>query len=184
MNTGRFEWDQWGTFGCQCQRAPELWCQSHLGCEQLNLLHDVNAHQPACRSSAQATSKASLSLGTPCKDAGCITSKASEQWPLESAAQGETTEHHCPLLWGGVRVYRAPHTQTRIWRSSRCSIGSTYPPPIGCKGRYSMENDCSFCFLYIGFQRLLARDQGQKLVCNAVRRGWLICRVMVQNKDN
>jgi hypothetical protein len=47
-----------------------------------------------------------------------------------------------------------------------------------------MENDCSFCFLYIGFQGLLARGQGQKLVCNAVRRGWLILRVKVQNKDN
>jgi hypothetical protein len=47
-----------------------------------------------------------------------------------------------------------------------------------------LENDCSFCLVYIGFQRLLVRDQGQELVCNAIRRGWLICRVKVQNKDN
>jgi hypothetical protein len=47
-----------------------------------------------------------------------------------------------------------------------------------------LENDCSFCLVYIGFQRLLMRDQGQELVCNAIRRGWLICRFKVQNKDN
>jgi hypothetical protein len=34
-----------------------------------------------------------------------------------------------------------------------------------------LENDCSFCLVYIGFQRLLVRDQVKELVCNAIRRG-------------
>jgi hypothetical protein len=47
-----------------------------------------------------------------------------------------------------------------------------------------LENDCSFCLIYISFQRLLVGDQGLELVCNAIKRGWLISIVKVQNKDN
>jgi hypothetical protein len=47
-----------------------------------------------------------------------------------------------------------------------------------------LENDCSFCLVYISFQRLLVGDQGQELACKAIRGGWLICIVKVQNKDN
>jgi hypothetical protein len=28
------------------------------------------------------------------------------------------------------------------------------------------------------------REQGQEIVCNAIKIGWLICRATVQNKDN
>jgi hypothetical protein len=58
------------------------------------------------------------------------------------------------------------------------------PPLTGYRGPYSTGK--WLLLIYLGFHRLLARDQGREIVCNANanRRGRLIFRGTVQNKDN
>jgi hypothetical protein len=68
-------------------------------CEQLKLLHDVDVvPQPACIGSAQAASKASLSLGTPCEDVWLYNIKGRiGRWAVATGIGSPGRDHWTPL---------------------------------------------------------------------------------------